>query len=185
MSEESKTDYFHSVEAMQLGKRRMSRLETKRILKSIARQNRGFDIGWVSGQASFMKSYPVRSFPSWFAKKGDKVDMEVSIRLLLGDAPKECPIKGLSGLEVYYRFKKVLAKIVPKDGGQNDEVAEEENTEEEQFDRSKDIVETSEWRGSILVSSSMAIMFYRLLQALGMNKVKKVMNRIKKNTERG
>jgi hypothetical protein len=179
MSEDSKADYFGNVDAMQLGKRRMSRLETKRVLKSIARQNKGFDTGWVDGSASFMKSYPIKQFPSWFAKKGDKVEIEVSIRLLLGDTPEECPIKGLSGLEVYYRFKKTLAKIKTEVA----DVDAEEKTEAEQFDSSRDIVETSEWRGSVLVSSSMAIMFYRLLQAIGEDKVQKVMNRIKKRSD--
>jgi len=176
MSEE---DYFQSVEAMELGKRRMSRLDTKRVLQSIAKQRRGYDVGWVSGQASFMKNFPTNKFPSWFAKRGDKVDLEVSIRPVLGDSPKECPIDGLSGLEVYYRFKKTLAKIKPKEENQNAELDEENKTEKEQFDSSRDIVEITDWRGSILVSSSMAVMFYKLLQSIGESKVRRVMNRIK------
>lgn len=178
MSEDARTDYFGDVEAMPLGKRRMSRLETKRVLKSIAKQHKGFDVGWTSGSASFMKSYPIRMYPSWFAKKGSKVNIEVSIRLLLGKAPEESPIEGLAGLEIYYRFKNTLAKIKPKEGSQTSG-SEEDNTEEEQFDQSRDIVETSEWRGSVLVSSSMAVMFYKLLQSIGEDKVKKVMKKMK------
>jgi len=171
-------DYFKNIEAMPLGKRRMSRLEVKRVLKSIAQQRKGFDLNWISGTAAFMKSYPVKQFPRWFATVGDKVEIQVSIRLIPGKTAEGCEIPGLSGLEVYYRFKKTLAKIKPKEEQVN-EIPEDQRTEAEEFDTRRDIVELTDWRGSILISSSMAVMFYRLLRSIGINKVEKTLARIK------
>jgi hypothetical protein len=172
---EEEVDYFSNIEAMPPGKRRISRLETQRVLKSIAKQRRGFEVGWTAGKASIMKTYPIKRYPKWFADPGKDVEIQVAIRPIPGKTSKNALIPGLSALEVYYRFKKTLAKIKTEE---KENIAEEDRTEEYEFDSGKDIVEFSEWRGSILISSSIANMFYRLLSAIGAYKVEGIIKRL-------
>jgi hypothetical protein len=173
-----KEDYFKNVETIDPGKRKMDRLQVNSILKSISKKKSGYNLDWVSGKASFMKQYRTTDFPKWFAKYGDEVYLQVSIRLILGETPDEAKIKGLKGLEVYYRFLKMVANIDKSSEASG--LEDEEKTEEEEFSIGKNIVETTDWVGTNLYTSQMAQMFYDLLESIGLDKVQNVMNRMTK-----
>jgi hypothetical protein len=74
---------------MELRKRRLSRLDTKRVLLSIVKKKRDWDQNWVSGKMSFMKTFPVKTYPKWFADSKANVFLQVSIRLIPGKLQKE------------------------------------------------------------------------------------------------
>lgn len=173
-------DYFESVDALDPGKRHTDRLENNRILKAISKRRRGYELDWVSGKASFMKTYETKIFPRWFANPKDKVLIQVSIRLITGKTSEGATVAGLKGLEIYYRFIKVVAVIEKK---KDDETPEEERTESQQFSTGRNIVENSKWMGTSLYSSQTARLFYNLLSTIGIDKVKGVMERITKNKE--
>ena len=125
-----------------------------------------------------MKTYQTKSYPRWFAKPGDNVHIQVSIRLIPGKTSEGAPVEGLQSIEVYYRFLKIIALIDKKT--EEEELPEEERTEFQTFSTGKDIVEVSDWMGSSLQSSQTARLFYSLLQAIGIDKVKRVLNRARK-----
>jgi len=169
-------DYFENITALEPGKRHTSRLDNNRILKAISNRRNGYELNWTIGKASFMKSYKTKIFPRWFANPGDNVHIQVSIRLLPGETAPGAPVFGLSGIEVYYRFLKIIALI--DKGTEKEELPEEERTEFQTFSTGKDIVEATQWEGSVLHCSQAARLFYNLLQTIGLDKVKKVMDRI-------
>jgi hypothetical protein len=173
----SNEDYFGKVQALPLGKRRLTRLDTKRVLQRIARQSKGWDEGWTEGKFSFMKSYPTKTFPRNFAKSGDKVHLQVSIRLVLGQTAKDAPVAGLKGLEVYYRYMKTIAVINKKDP--KDDVDEEERDESIEFETTN-INQATDWVGTLVSESEMARSFYRLISSIGESKIERIIQRMKK-----
>jgi len=175
-------DYFANIDAVEPRKRRLSRLETTNALKRIAKERQGFNENWTSGRISFMKTYPVKKFPKWFAKPGDNVFMQVSIRPITGKTSPDAPIAGLEKLEVYYRYVKIIAEKPPKKESK-EEVKDEDKTEKEEFDPGRKIMETTDWTGSVLSSSSIARSFYKLIKAIGQQKLERMMSRIRKDKE--
>jgi hypothetical protein len=171
-------DYFKHVASVEPGKRHLGRLQNNKTLNNIAKKRSGYELDWVSGKASFMKSYRTKNFPRSFASPSDQVFIQVSIRLIPGQTEKDARIPGLKSLEVYYRYSKLIAKI--DKSKIKDDLKEEERTEKEEFDSGKDIVETTDWMGSTLNSSQTAKLFYDLLESIGMDKVQSVMKRINK-----
>lgn len=178
---EKEKDYFDHTEAMPLGKRRLSRLDTKRVLTRIARKRNGWEQGWTTGKVSFMKTYPVKTFPKFFAKKSDKVDIQVSIRLVLGKTAKGAPVPGLSGLEVYYRYLKTI--VVKPQLEEKEGVKEEDRDEAVEFE-TNNITEATEWVGSYVSTSEMARQFYQLIQAIGEAKLERIVERTKKRKKK-
>jgi len=174
---EKEKDYFENVKAMPLGKRKLSRLNTKRILQRIAQRRSGWDQGWTAGKISFMKTYPVKMFPRTFANPGDDVKIQVSIRLVLGKTAKEAPVSGLKGLEVYYRFLRTIVIIPEKETKES--ALEEEQDEQTEFSTGRSITEETEWVGSYLSNSSMAKLFYKMLSAIGVDKLNRLVKRVK------
>jgi len=170
-------DYFETVPAIEPGKRRLSRLDNNRILKAISKRKKGYALNWTSGKISFMKSYHTKIFPRWFGKPTDNVHIQVSIRLIPGKTSPDAPVNGLHSIEVYFRFLKIIA-VIDK-GTEKEDLPEEERTEFQTFSTGKDIVETTEWIGSTLKSSQAARLFYSLLRAIGIEKVKRILNRVK------
>jgi hypothetical protein len=173
-----KKDYFENIQAVDPGKRHMGRLENNRILKAISKKRRGYELNWTSGKVSFMKSYETKVYPRSFASPNEKVFIQVSIRLITGSTSQGAPVSGLKGLEVYYRFLKTVAVIEKKKD--KDDIEESEKTEESEFSTGKNIVKTTGWQGSSLYSSQTAKLFYDLLESIGIDKVKGIMERITK-----
>jgi len=180
MAEEK--DYFGNTEAVPLGKRRLSRLNVKRVLQRISRKRNGWEQGWTTGKISFMKTYPVKYFPASFAKKNENVAIQVSIRLVLGNTGKGAPVPGLKGLEVYFRYLKTIVKRPEKE--EREEVAEEDRDESVEFNTGRNITQTTEWTGSYLSSSEMARQFYQLIQAIGEQKLERIVERTRKRKKK-
>lgn len=174
---EKEKDYFARIEATPPGKRRLSRLNVKRVLQRIGRKRTGWEQGWTAGKVSFMKTYPVKIFPRWFANRGESVSMQVSIRLVIGKTVKEAPVPGLTGLKVYYRYLKTIVVISKKKA--KDEVPESERDERIEFSTGRNIVEKTEWIGSHLSNSSLAKSFFVMLKAIGMEKLKRLVKKMK------
>jgi len=177
MSDKEK-DYFGNTEAIPLGKRKLSRLNVKRVLQRIARKRSGWEQGWTTGKISFMKTYPVKIFPSSFAKKNENVAIQVSIRLVLGKSAKDAPVPGLAGLEVYFRYLKTI--VVKPEKEEKEDVKEEERDESIEFATGKNITQSTEWIGSYLSSSEMARQFYKLIKMIGIDKLKRIIKRTKR-----
>ena len=175
-------DYFESTEALPLGKRRISRLDNKRVLQRISRKRNGWEQGWTTGKVSFMKTYPVKKFPRSFAQPNEKVDIQVSIRLVLGKTAKGAPVPGLKGLEVYYRYLKTI--VVRPDREEKEGTKEEDLDESVEFNTGRNIDQTTEWVGSYLSSSEMARQFYQLIQAIGESKLERIVERTKKRNKK-
>jgi len=175
-------DYFENTDAMPLGKRRLSRLNTKRVLQKISNKRTGWEQGWTAGKTSFMKTYPVKTFPRSFAKTSDDVFIQVSIRLVLGKTAKDAPIIGLKGLDVYYRYLKRIVIIPQKE--EREDVDEEDRDEEIEFSEGKNITEYTEWVGSYLSNSNMARQFYQLIKAIGKSKLERIVARTKKKNKK-
>ena len=93
--------------------------------------------------------------------------IQVSIRLILNDKRK------ISALEIYYRFKKdaIKTNLIEK-------TEDKDKTEEIEFEQVRDFAKLTDWRGSLLISSSMAKMFHKLLDAIGMNEIEKIIERM-------
>lgn len=173
----SEKDYFENVTAFELRKRRLSRLDTKRALSNIAKKRNGWDQGWTTGKISFMKSFPVKKYPRWFAYPQDNVHMQVSIRLIPGKTAKDAPIIGLKGLEVYYRYIRFIAQ---KKEPEKSDLPEEERDEFDEFEKKEYIVQTTEWTGTHLSESNLAKSFYQLTKSIGINKIKRILERTRK-----
>ena len=169
-------DYFQEVDALEPGKRRITRLENNKILKSISKKRNGYELNWVSGKISFMKSYKTDIFPKWLAQHGDNIYIQISIRLIPGETAENAPVVGLHGIEVYYRFLKIIVILPEKE--EKKESEECEKTEHDVFDSEKRIAETTPWMGSVLYSSQMAYPFYELLKSIGIEKIKSVLTRV-------
>jgi hypothetical protein len=60
------------------------------------------------------------------------------------------------------------------------EVPEEEKTEYKVFSEDNLVTESTEWRGTLLRSSQTATLYYRLLESIGIENIKRVMSRIVK-----
>ena len=175
-------DYFEKTNAMPLGKRRLSRLNTKRVLQKISNKRTGWEQGWTTGKVSFMKTYPVKTFPRSFAKVSDDVFIQVSIRLVLGKTAKDAPILGLKGLDVYYRYLKRI--VVRPEKEEREDVEEADRDEKIEFSEGRNITEYTEWVGSHLSNSQMARQFYQLIKAIGKSKLERIISRTRKRKKK-
>ena len=175
-------DYFEKTNAMPLGKRRLSRLNTKRVLQKISNKRTGWEQGWTTGKVSFMKTYPVKTFPRSFAKVSDDVFIQVSIRLVLGKTAKDAPVLGLKGLDVYYRYLKRIVVRLEKE--EREDVEEADRDEKIEFSEGRNITEYTEWVGSFLSNSQMARQFYQLIKAIGKSKLERIISRTRKRKKK-
>jgi len=180
---EKEKDYFENTNAIPLGKRRLSRLNTKRTLQKISKKRNNWEQGWTTGKVSFMKTYPVKTFPRSFANPNEEVSIQVSIRLVLGNTAKNAPVVGLKGLEVYYRYLKVIA-VKEKKKEDKEDIPEEEKDEFIEFSSERSITEYTEWVGSYLSNSQMARQFYQLIKAIGQSKLKRIIERTRKRNKK-
>lgn len=169
------TDYFANTEVLEPRKRRLSRLQNNRILKSICKHIQTSSQNWIVGKLSLMQSYRTKKIPRWFGNpQKDEVYMQVSLRLIPGKTAQDAPVPGLNGIEVYYRFFKVLAV---KNKPDPEKPTEEEATEQQVFESNKYISEVTEWTGSILRSSETARAFYQFISSIGRDKILRMLSR--------